>query len=117
MTQISTLSEMLRMVQLPAFRLGSSHIVNSSVREVLDTFLSNPDNFAEPVLSAEAAQATTVTQYLDLLESARKGWQRAKRECFHANFGSEFTSGTYPTLFASTVMVRICQCAAVAKCD
>jgi hypothetical protein len=49
---------------------------------------------------------TTVSDVLNVLEAERRAWLWAKRQSFHPNFGSEFTSGTRPTLFASLVMVR-----------
>jgi hypothetical protein len=48
----------------------------------------------------------TVSAILNVLEAERRAWLWAKRTSFHPNFGSEFTSGTRPTLFASLVMVR-----------
>lgn len=47
-----------------------------------------------------------VSEFLDVLEAERNAWRKRKQLLFHNNFGSEFTSGTSPTLFAMSVMVR-----------
>ena len=79
--------------------------MNKESLEVLRPFLQQRDLFVAPK-APQVQQMSTVTEFLDVLELERNAWRRQKQIHFHQNFGSEFTSGTSPTLFAMTVMVR-----------
>ena len=114
-SSIRLLDEMMRLIQLPAFRercSGDSPLLSVPLQRQLQEFLSDRTLFARPLVRpmpgtpGAQSSAHTVTNYLDLLEEERRSWLWAKRESFHSNFGSEFTTGTRPTLFASLVMVR-----------
>jgi hypothetical protein len=116
-SSIQLLDEVMRLIQLPAFRegcSGDSPLVSEPVQAQLQAFLSDRSVFARPSAKAMpgstgpggARVSHTVTNYLDMLEEERRSWLWVKRESFHTNFGSEFTTGTRPTLFASLVMVR-----------
>ena len=83
--------------------MRSAHcaVLTAGVVDMLREFLSDRSLFASS--KAPFLEINQVTEFLDALEAERDAWRRRKQLQFHTNFGSEFTSGTSPTLFAMTV--------------
>lgn len=104
---MACLDEIMRLIQCSSLRKeddGTSILTDETLSQ-LRPFLSDRGLFVAP--KAPFLGGNGVTEYLDILETERNAWRREKQHIFHRNFGSEFTSGTSPTLFAMTVLVRL----------
>jgi hypothetical protein len=95
----------MRLIQCSSLRQGGdgTSVLADEALSQLRPFLSSRQLFVAP--KAPFLGGNGVTEYLDILEAERNAWRREKQHIFHTNFGSEFTSGTSPTLFAMTVLV------------
>lgn len=93
----------MRLIQSPFLRdsasVGSNLIPDACA--MIRAFLADRDLFVNP--KTPYVDTDKVTELLDLLEAERDAWRKQKQGLFHANFGSEFTSGTSPTSFALMV--------------
>jgi hypothetical protein len=77
-------------------------VLQPEAARLLREFLKERTLFA-PRSKEPFLDITQVTEFLDVLETERNAWRRQKQLLFHPYFGSEFTSGTSPTLFAMMV--------------